>query len=82
MRVLGALLPSNTCEQAIDAIEALLAREAALRKFILDERESLMASIRGSTHWSGCEKNHRECRRIKELDDALAAIGDVAGEGK
>jgi hypothetical protein len=44
-----------------------------LRAFLTDERDKLMMAHRGTTHWDGCEKSHRDCARIKALDSALSA---------
>jgi len=53
--------------------QSLEAENARLRKFLTDEREQLMISIRGLTHWDGCHKVHRNCARVREIDAALAA---------
>jgi len=50
---------------------ALAAENARLRKFLTDEREQHMISIRGATHWDGCHKVHRNCARVREIDAAL-----------
>ena len=81
--VLGALLPSNTCEQAKDAIEALLAREAALFK---DCCELKQLAVDASAAYAVTEQRRAaleaECDALRKDAERYLWLRDVASHAR
>jgi hypothetical protein len=71
----------DSFRQQCVGLQNVQAERDRLRAFLTDERDKLMMAHRGTTHWDGCEKSHRDCARIKALDAVLSA-SDSSERGK
>jgi Mg2+ and Co2+ transporter CorA len=53
-------------------VEALQSRVGELKLTLRDIRDRIVTGTAGTTHYEGCEANHRNCALLKLIDRAIA----------